>query len=143
MKLKLYAALVVALVAAPLTQGCASTGGVKKGGYVATVATTQALNLIQTTEMQLVCDRPGAPAAPLCLTIEKHKAIEAKLADAIKVNIKAIDAFAALPPTITAPTPEVLNFVAQVWAAIEEIRGLLPDGKPKEAATEKLSALKQ
>ena len=125
------------VLAVALAAGCASTGGVKKGAYVGLSVAGQALFLIQDTEMGLVCERPGAPAAPACVPETVHRTeISPRLAKAFGLGERASDVIRAIPPTITGPTPEVLNLVSQIWDLIGEIRALLPASETKKLSSE-------
>jgi hypothetical protein len=131
MKKKLFA--LVALVA--LLEACASTNTFKQGASDGVVATHTAYALIQDTEMQLACGKPGAPAAPACVPPDLHKQISAVLEKVAHTNGQAAAAVAALPPTITGPTPEILQFVKECWDLINDVIALFPQSPQAAAMT--------
>jgi len=135
---KLLPLVLVAL----LVQGCASTGSVKKAGYVGLSVAGQALFLIQNTEMGLVCDRPGAPPAPACVSEALHTTeISPRLAKAFAIGERASGTLRALPPTISGATPEVIAFVKQIWDLVGELMTLLPQSDPAKKLAAKVDAL--
>lgn len=133
--------LFVVVVALAFLYGCASTGGVKKVGYVGLTAAGQAIWLAQGIEPTLVCDRAGAPPAPACVMPDLHHTISLKFVEANKIGEKASDALFALPAEIKGPTPEILNFVSQIWDLLNEIRGLIPASAPQKKLASQLDEL--
>lgn len=124
----------VLLVAVAL-QGCA-LNTVRHRSTVSIVALHATLAAIDDVEMGIVCGRAGAPQAPLCVPISKHRIISIYLRDAYALEIKAGTIIRNLPPG--SPTPaEVISMAVQVNALIQEVMKLLPNGKEKQALVEK------
>lgn len=134
-------ALILALVAAFATTGCASMGGPRHVGTVGLVATHSVLGAIQDTEMRLVCGRQGAPQAPMCVPIPKHQQISAHLAEAFALEIRAAAVMRALPAGSPQPA-EVVSLAFQVNALVQEVLRLLPEGRDKAALVQSLGGAK-
>lgn len=124
--------LAVLLVAALALPGCASFGGPKHVATVSIVGVTSTLELIQQTEMAIVCGRAGAPQAPLCVPLSTHRQISAHLRDAAGLAIRVTDVTSALPVGTPTP-PEVFTLMVQVNALIQDVLKLLPSGKTRAA----------
>jgi hypothetical protein len=119
------------VVAFLLSTACASLGP-RHAATVSIVAVANTLELIQNTEMALVCGRPGAPQAPLCVPVPTHRLISTYIRDASAIAIRVTDVVAALP--IGTPTPaDIMSEMVKVNALIQEVLRLLPDGKPRAA----------
>ena len=120
-----------------LLAGCASLGGPRHVGTVGLVSVHSVLGAIQDTEMRLVCGRPGAPQAPLCVPLEKHRQISTHIETAFGLEVQAAKVMRALPPGSPQPA-EVVTLIVQVNALVQEVLALLPAGKPKDALVQSI-----
>lgn len=120
----------LAVVVALLLSGCASLGGPRRVSTVGLVSAHSVLSAIQDTEMRLVCDREGAPQAPLCVPLPKHRQISSHLEQAFALEVRAASIVRALPPGQPQPS-EVVTIVVQLNGLIQDVLALLPDGGEK------------
>lgn len=125
MKKALSICLVIALV------GCAALGGPRHIASVTSVTAHSIASTIQDTENLLVCDRPGAPQAPLCVPLETHHRIAALLEQAFKLDGDLAKVIRATP--LEGPTPaEVGELTAQITKLINDILALIPKSPAKD-----------
>jgi len=120
--------LIVSLLAL-VAGGC----GVKGARHITTVSAVTAhavLTAIDDTERLLVCAAPGAPAAPACIDMGRHKDISAKLATAFEADAKAARAIRDWPAG-TAPPQTLGEYIAVIQTAIDYVLTHLPDGAIK------------
>lgn len=137
----LWAGAIITLAMMLMGASC-QTSGVKKAGYVGLSAAGQAIWFAQETEMGLVCERAGAPPAPACVPLDIHKHdISPRFAKANAIGEKASAALAALPPTVSGTPSEILQFVSDIWALLNEIRTLIPASQPQKELGQKLDEL--
>lgn len=114
------------LLAAGVTvSGCASAGGPRHVATVSVVTAHATLGAIQDTARLVICDTPGAPTLPKCLTREQHRALSAKLVTAFDLDERAAREVRAWPEGQTLP-PTVQNLLAQITAIVNEVLALLP-----------------
>lgn len=125
------------VVLALTLSGCASLGGARHYSTVGLVSVHSVLSAVQDTEMRIVCGRPGAPQAPLCVTVPTHRQISAHLEQAFALEVRAATVVRALPPGTPQPT-EVVTLMVQVNGLLQEILSLLPSGKDKESLVQSI-----
>jgi len=133
--------LAVAIIGLLFTQGCASLAGPRHGATVTVVAAHSTLSAVQDTELLLVCEKPGAPAAPLCVDAEKHKAISAKLATAFALDGDLARLVRAVPLDQPQP-PQVAELVARIAQIINDVLALIPKSPQKAALEQNLAGSK-
>lgn len=129
-----WAALFLVLLLAP---GCALHGGPRHTATVSIVSTHAVLSAIDDTEMQIVCGRPGAPQAPLCVPISQHRVISAYLKQAYDLEVAIGRVVLALPDGQMLP-PDVMALTVQVGALINKVIEMLPQGKTKAALMQRI-----
>jgi hypothetical protein len=125
--------------------GCAlGVGGVRHVATVTSSGSGSALDLIQDTELRIVCGRLNAPAPPLCVSDDPpadgshslHFRIHEKLTQAFGLHKQMTDLVTAVPDTSEGQSiqaTKVLALVAQISALVNEILGMIPDGSPQKA----------
>lgn len=125
------------LILCVLLAGCASLGGPRHVSTVGIVSAHSVLSAVQDTEMRIVCGRPGAPQAPLCVPVSKHRQISAHLAQAFALEVQAATVVRALPPGKPQPL-EVVSLVVQINALIQEVLELMPQSPDKDALVQNI-----
>lgn len=132
--------LVAGLLLGALLTGCATFGGARHAGTVGLVSVHSVLGAVQDTEMMLVCGRPGAPQAPLCVPVPKHRQISVLLAQAFDLEIRIANVMRSLPAGSPQPA-EVIGMMTQINALITKIVEMLPDNQQKEALVQNIGGL--
>ena len=128
--------ILAALVLISLTS-CASLGGARHVGTVSVVTAESTLGAVQDTEMLLVCDKPGAPSAPLCVPQPIHKQISAKLAVAFGLVSDLAKVIRAADPN--APmSSQVTSLLSSISKLIQDILALIPESQQKVNLRSKL-----
>lgn len=128
---------VLVLAALVLTTGCASLGGARHVSTVGLVTAHSVLSAVQDTEMRLVCGREGAPQAPLCVPLPKHRQISAHLEEAFKLEVRAAMVVRSIPAGKPQPA-EVVTAMFQVNALLQQVLAMLPEGADKKALLESI-----
>ena len=129
------------LVAALALPGCASLGGARHAGTVGLVSAHSVLGAVQDTEMRLVCGRAGAPQAPLCVPISKHREISAYLAEAFALEVRAAGVMRALPAGSPQPA-EVVALTWQIGQLVQQCLALMPEGRDKQALAQSIGGVR-
>lgn len=124
-----------------LFAGCASLGGARHGATVTVVGAHATLSAVQDAEILLVCEKPGAPAAPLCIDAETHKAISAKLATAFAMDGDLARLVRAVPLDQPQP-PQVAELVARIAQVVNDVLALIPKSQQKASLEHNLAAAK-
>jgi len=125
MKKTLSLVLVAALSFACATAGPRHTASVVSG------VSLGALDLIQNTELKVICGRPGAPEAPACVTTELHHAISLKLREAFRLEADLTDVLISVPNDNE--NPKVLELVSKISTLVTDIIALFPSSNTKTA----------
>lgn len=133
-----YTLPLVALLALP---ACASLGGPRHAGTIGLVSAHSVLSAVQDTEMRIVCGRAGAPQAPLCVPISKHREISAYLAEAFALEVRAAGIMRALPAGSPQPA-EVVALTWQVGALVQQVMTMLPESQDKQALAQSIGGAK-
>lgn len=113
---------------------CLSLTACASARHRATVTVVSAhavLAAIQDTEMTLVCEKPGAPAAPACVPIDTHKRISAELVKAFDADGKIATLVRATP--VGGPSSDVAVLLGQIRAIVDAVLALIPDSAPRRA----------
>lgn len=126
-----------AVLFALLLAGCASLGGPRHVSTVGLVGAHSVLSAIQDTEMRMVCGRAGAPQAPLCVPVPKHREISSHLEQAFALEVRAAMVVRALPPGKPQPA-EVITAMVQVNALVQQILAMLPEGQDKKTLVQSI-----
>jgi hypothetical protein len=125
------AALLLLISATQACSGCA-TVGVQRQGFTALSTAEKVLEGTQQLEIGLVCGRPSAPPAPLCVTIEQHHELQGYLLQAANVGQEATGIMRSLPKG--SPTPgNVVDLVAKVYALLQRVLSALPHSAQGDA----------
>lgn len=133
-----YRLAVIAALLGISFAGCKQAATARHVGTVSVVAVHSTLSEIQDTEGKLVCDRAGAPPAPVCVPADVHRQIAAKLAQAFQLDADLARVVRAMP--VDAPTPaQVFELVAQVNILVKDIMALIPDSPAKTQLDQKIA----
>jgi hypothetical protein len=108
---------------------------------VGLVSTHSVLSAVQDTEMRIVCGRPGAPQAPLCVPVPTHRQISTHLAQAFALEVRIGTIMRTLPAGAPQPS-EVISMVVQINSLINEVMKLLPNGKDKQVLIESIGGVR-
>lgn len=123
----------LACVALSVSVACASGSGPRHLATVSVVTAHSTLAAAQDTEMLLVCDRQGAPAAPACIPVDKHKEIAGLFAQAFEYDGQVARLVRALP--VGQPQPaEVGELLGRIGELVNRIIAALPKTAPQTRA---------
>jgi hypothetical protein len=120
MQNRILASIVLAL--ALCVSGCATT---RHRVTVSVVSAHAVLSAVQDTEMDLVCGRAKAPAAPACVPLAEHKAISAKLVTAFEYDGKAAKLAKAIPSG-SASWADVFPLLTQIGTLVDDMLKKIP-----------------
>jgi hypothetical protein len=131
--------LVPVLLVLALIGGCAV-----KARHIATVSVVSAhsvLSVIQDSEILLVCGRSGAPAAPLCVPIDKHRQISILLEKAFSLEKDIAGLTRAVQPDQPLP-PQIPGLLSQLSTLIGDVLALIPESSGKAALSARITVRK-
>jgi hypothetical protein len=142
---RVLAVVLSGLVMVGCESGCASAGGPRHVAQLSSSGSGAVLDMIQDSELRIVCGRAGAPQPPLCVSDEDgadgtpslHRQIHAKLAQAYGLHGTMTELIKATPDGVPQPA-EILVLVARMSALVNEALALMPDSQQKANVVQQL-----
>jgi hypothetical protein len=88
------------------------------------------LGALQDGERALVCEKPGAPAPPLCVPQVKHQEISQHFVMAFDLDGQVLRTVRALPPGTPLPG-DIPTLLGQIGVLIDKILAAMPSSPQK------------
>jgi hypothetical protein len=125
------AALLLLISALQACSACA-TVGVQRQGFTALDTAEKVLEGTQELESGLVCGRPSAPPAPLCVTIEQHHELQGYLLQASGWGHEAEGVLRSMPKRGD-PPERAVELIAKIYALLQRVLSALPHSQQGDA----------
>lgn len=131
-----WAATIIALSALLMGASC-QTGTAKDTAFKPYAIAHTSLMLVKSTEADLVCGRPQAPNAPLCVPDAVHGQVLAILKEGFTIDADLGRLIQALPEGVPT-TADIGSLLGRLTALIKDVLGLIPQSTQKAALVEKV-----